>query len=163
MSTFYDPGPLPGWPVRKPDGSKQTPVAGAKEKQSPSTATTGPGGAAPLPVTLGPRSADPAGAEARVRRLYEVTRTTAEALQTQETVNLRELYETLSSACRNLRDGDLGPEAVTIGEQFEAFFERMQRLISENSETTPTDSLGLPADAQFLNDMAEFIAQRFGV
>ena len=62
-----------------------------------------------------------------------------------------------------IEDGDLGPESVNVGTQFEAFFARMRELIAAHPDPVDPTTLGLPNDARFLDDMADFIGRRFGL
>lgn len=132
MSTFYDPGPLPGWPVGKP-----------------------------VVRSIDEEAASPA--EARVRALRDAVAEAAALLEGREMVELREFHDRLWAACTALEDGDLGSDGATVGQQFEAFFERLRGLVEEHDEPVPTASLGLPADARFLNDMAEFLTRNYAL
>lgn len=178
MSTFYDPGPIPGWPVGRPTGSNAGPAeipgkGGQPEAPgtpgTPSTPGTLP--AAPAAATstaktsgiLNERSGRGAEAEARVRALRDAILESATRLQAGAPVSLREFYTGLHTACMSLEAGDLGSDGVTIGQQFEAFFERMRSLAEAHPEPVPTTALGLDADARFLHDMAEYLTSNYAL
>jgi hypothetical protein len=189
MSTFYDPGPLPGWPTGTPKGrpagvepagnpDRQT-VDGADKSPSDSLpggqATTqnvarssgGAGGQLPVMniARSGPETqGQPGGAaEARVRELRDAVQSAANRLLSGESVLLREFHDELWVACTALQRGDLGSDGANIGQQFEAFFERIRGLADGETEPVPTTSLGLPADARFLQDMAEYLTRNYAL
>lgn len=220
MSTFYDPGPIPGWPIGRPAGGKNGPGAAAGDNDDPGAVTggsdapgaaqgsnTGPGaapgavnnpgtpslsttrpsatsstqaGARRVELALASTSTGPSPqrppptdrqawiaerrqAEARVRALRDAVQTAAVRLQSGEPISLREFYTQLRTACATMQTGDLGTDGVTIGQQFEAFFERMRGLAEAHAEPVPTSALGLAADARFLNDMAEFLTSNYAL
>lgn len=108
------------------------------------------------------RPVDPA--EPRVRALRDTLVSVAHRLETSDRVRLdAEVQQPLLEAAQALEDDDLGEEAPTVGTQFEAFFERLGSLIEEDDEPVETDEHGLPHDARFLNDMADFITRRYGL
>jgi hypothetical protein len=114
---------------------------------------------------LTPRAAErPAQiAEARVRALRDAVRDATARLQPGGQVSLREMHDDLWAVCSAIEPGDLGADGTTIGQQFEAFFERLRGLVAEHVETVPTDSLGLAADARFLNDMGEYLTRNYAL
>jgi hypothetical protein len=101
--------------------------------------------------------------EARVRALRDAVQAAAARLQGDADVVLRELYDPLWQACTAIQPDDLGGDGVTVGQQFEAMFERLRGLVERHPEPVPTHSLGLQGDARFLNDMADFLTRRFGL
>lgn len=108
------------------------------------------------------RPADPA--EARVQALKTALERVAFKLRTARTVRLKEdVHDLLWATCTAIEDGDLGPESVNVGTQFEAFFARMRELIAAHPDPVDPTTLGLPNDARFLDDMADFIGRRFGL
>ncbi len=136
MTTFYDPGRLPGWPT-----------GGLAETRSGEPST--------------PRT--PARAQARVRSLRDAAQDAATLLGSAESVLLRELHDGLWAACEAIVGDDLGPDGALIGQQFEAFFERLRELVAAHTEPVPVGSLGLPGDARFLHDMAEYLTRRYAL
>lgn len=181
MNTFYDPGPLPGWPIGRPAGAEPK-LDGPAESAMPNAtsatdtmdtpkrrlelevvapAASGSPGAVRRPgessalATLGKER------EARVRALRDAVREAAARLQASEPVSLRAFHDTLSAACAALVAGDLGSDVVTIGQQFDALFERLRELADAHVEPVPTSALGLATDARFLHDMAEFLTRNF--
>lgn len=180
MSIFYNPGPIPGWPTGKPRGSQAQdrpqaqgqPQALNPEEQS----TTGARTVIQLTHATAAESfahpATPLGelpdgerhpAEQRVRALRDVVQDAATRLAATEPVQLPVLHDTLWAACTAVQNGDLGTDGALIGQQFEAFFERLRDLAATHTTPVAPDSLGLPADARFLQDMAEYLTQRFAL
>lgn len=101
--------------------------------------------------------------EVRVRALRDAVQAAAARLQGEGEVALREIYEPLWAACTAIQPDDLGGDGVTVGQQFEAMFERLRGLVESHPEPVPTHSLGLQGDARFLNDMADYLTRRFGL
>lgn len=108
------------------------------------------------------RPVDPA--ELRVRALRDALVSVAHRLETAAEVRLAyEVQRPLLEAARAIQDGDLGEDAPTIGMQFEAFFKRLGELVEQHPDAVPTSAHGLPQDARFLDDMADFITRRYGL
>lgn len=103
-------------------------------------------------------------AEPRVRALRDAIRKTADRLDpSAPPVLLQTLHDELWAACTAVQHGDLGTDGAAIGQQFEALFERLSNLARAHTTPVPPTSLGLPADARFLQDMAEYLTQRFAL
>jgi hypothetical protein len=102
-------------------------------------------------------------AELRVLALRDAVRSTVLVLQGDEPVLLSEVHDALWAACEAIQGEDLGSSGATIGQQFEAFFERLRGLVDMHTEPVPTASLGLPADARFLHDMAEYLTSNYAL
>lgn len=177
MSIFYNPGPIPGWPTGRPRGSRaqdqpeaqgQPQVLGPDEESSGTrtviqlthATAASPTARAATPVGEAPEGAGHP-AEQRVRALRDMVQEAASRLGAAEPVALQELYDTLWVACTAVQGGDLGTDGALIGQQFEAFFERLRDLAATHTTPVPPDSLGLSADARFLQDMAGYLTQRF--
>jgi hypothetical protein len=171
MSTFYDPGPIPGWPIGRPAGAGPGPDAlpmptapaesGMSNSGTPATATGATARRALEPSH--PPAELSREREERVRALRDAVQGAAERLQSTEPLSLRDFHETVYAACAALQPGDLGTDGATVGQQFEAFFERLRKLADAHAEPVPTTSLGLDADAGFLKDMAEFITSNYAL
>jgi hypothetical protein len=109
----------------------------------------------------GPTSEDRA-AEARVRALRDEMVRTADWLESGPAVRPREIRERLLPHREVLARRDLSREFEAVRTQLDAMFERLQRLAQTHPDPVPADSLGLPADARFLRDMAGYLAQLLG-
>ncbi len=102
-------------------------------------------------------------AEARVRALRDVVSAVADRLEAGGTVEIPEILERLRGAVAAVEDDDLGPDASMIRTQFDAMFERLGPLAEAHPGPVAADSLGLPGDARFLRDMADFLTRRYGL
>ncbi len=102
-------------------------------------------------------------AEARVRGFRDEVSATAEWLESADTVMIVAILDRLRRACAAVEDDDLGTEATMIRSQFEAMFGRLDGLVAEYPGPVATSSLGLPGDARFLRDMADFLTRRYGL
>jgi hypothetical protein len=111
------------------------------------------------PRANGDRSA----AEARVTSLRDELLRLAALLEHTPSISIPEFEAMVRRACAIVQDGDLGPDGVTVGLQFEAMLARLADLAVEHPDPVPTTTLGLPADARFLNDMAEFLTLRYAL
>jgi len=163
MSIFYNPGPIPGWPIGKPRGS-QMPDRPEPLEPVPGTAT--PILETTYSTTAGPTAAatTAAPAEPRLRALRDAIRTAAARLDpAAPPVHLQPLHDELYAACAAIRHGDLGADGALIGQQFEALFERLRDLAHAPPPPVPTTSLDLPSDARFLQDMADYLTRRFAL
>lgn len=176
MSIFYNPGPIPGWPVGKPRGSQVQDPPGeveprqqAEEGETIVETTTQPAATGLELHTASSQGDLPEGArldpaEPRVRALRDAIQAAAEKLDpASPPLLLQALHDDLWAACTAVHEGDLGEDGHLIGQQFEAFFERLRDLAASQAGPVAPDSLGLPADARFLNDMAEYLTQRFSL
>lgn len=197
MSIFYNPGPIPGWPVGRPQGSQPDrqpadqsrqkvgengpepeplvaetiPTGGVTLEQSTAEAT--PSGA--LTVVGTTASAGPTGdhsqdgepgphpSELRIRTLRDTLQEGADQLGGTAPIRLSEFYDTLWAACSAVEQGDLGSFGALVGRQLEAFFEHLHGLAETHTEPVETNSLGLPNDANFLQDMATYLTERFAL
>lgn len=102
-------------------------------------------------------------AEARVRAFRDAVADAAARLERPDPIALAELVGRLRAAHDTVEDDDLGADADTIRTQFAAMFDRLDALAAEHPEPVATDALGLPADARFLSDMADFLTRRYGL
>ncbi len=102
-------------------------------------------------------------AEARLRMFRDEAAAVADGLEAGGTVVIADLLARLHRACASVEDADLGADAALVRAQFDALFERLESLAAERAGRVPADSLGLPADARFLRDMADYIARRYGL
>lgn len=102
-------------------------------------------------------------AEARVRALRDEVSGVADLLDYSDTVEIAAIMDRLRNALAGVEDDDLGAGASMIRAQFDAMFERLGPLAEANPGPVSTDSLGLPADARFLRDMADFLTRRYGL
>lgn len=102
-------------------------------------------------------------AEARVRALRDETNAVADRIEAGGTVEISQIIARLRSAIDAVEDDDLGPDASVVRMQFGAMFDRLGPLAEANPGAVATDSLGLPADARFLRDMADFLTRRYGL
>jgi hypothetical protein len=101
-------------------------------------------------------------AEARVRALRDEMARTAEWLEAGPAVRPGEIRERLLPHREVLARRDLSREFEAVRAQLDAMFERLQRLAQAHPEPVPADSLGLPADARFLRDMAGYLTRLLG-
>jgi hypothetical protein len=102
-------------------------------------------------------------AEARVRALRDEVSAVADRLEFESTVEIAGIVDRLRGAVSAVEDDDLGPDASMIRAQFDAMFERLGPLAEAHPGPVSTGSLGLPADARFLRDMADFLTRRYGL
>lgn len=172
MSIFYNPGPIPGWPTGKPRGSQapetQEPTEPVPGAPTSIQQTTSPTADLALASTTPTRDLPPGArldpALPRVRELRDAIQEAAYRLDpAAPPVALQILHDELWAACTAIQHGDLGTDGALIGQQFEALFERLRDLARAHTTPVPTTSLGLPADARFLQDMADYLTQRFAL
>jgi len=102
-------------------------------------------------------------AEGRVRALRDALQSAAERLESAEPAPVGEIHEAVLAACAGILPGDMGRDGVVVGQQMEAMLERFAGIAAAHPEPLDTSSLGLPGDARFLRDMAEFVTRRYGL
>jgi hypothetical protein len=101
-------------------------------------------------------------AEARVRALRDEMALTAARLEAGPVIRLAEIREQLLARCDAVAAHDLGPEIDAVRGQLDAMFGRLRALADAHPEPVPVSSLGLPADARFLKDMAAYLTHLLG-
>jgi hypothetical protein len=102
-------------------------------------------------------------AEIHVRALRDEMIRTADWLDAGPAVRISEVRQRLEPRCEALADLDLPLEIEGVTQQLGALFQRLDSLSATSPEPVPSTSNGLPADARFLRDMAEYLTRLFGL
>jgi hypothetical protein len=101
--------------------------------------------------------------ETHVRALRDEMIRTAEWLDSAPSVRIPEVRRRLEPRCEALADLDLPLEIEGVTQQLGALFQRLESLSADIPDPVPPTTLGLPADARFLRDMAEYVTRLFGL
>ena len=95
--------------------------------------------------------------------LRSVVRSAAERLAADGVVLLPGIFSEVHAGLEGIQAGDLADAEEVVRTQLEAFLRRLHVLMENHPGPVPTTELGLPSDARFLQDMAEYLTRKYGL